>query len=91
MSEEFEFYPRGVIVAWHSNRGFGFIRVLRDPTDPTTASKEMPTYFFHFSDSELVKETIHTGMIVDFDIAPRGIGYKATNLIPVQEIIDFSQ
>jgi hypothetical protein len=91
-----EFYPRGVIVAFHPDRGFGFLRLLRDPTDRGSATKDMPSYFFHFKSCGLPKEALHPGLIVDFELASRnGSGNElnpprdntqAINFIPIEEV-----
>ena len=104
MSEELDFYPRGVVVAFHSDRGFGFLRVLRDPTDRNSATKEMPSYFFHFKNSGLEKEAIHVGAVFDFELASRNGSrqgqqvslnpprdkVQAINLVPIQEVQEIS-
>jgi hypothetical protein len=94
MSEEY--YLRAVVVAFHPDRGFGFLRLLRDPTDRSSATKDMPSYFFHFKMCGLPKEALHPGLIVDFELASRnGSGnelnpprenLQAINFTPIEEI-----
>jgi hypothetical protein len=89
MSEEF--YLRAVIVAWYPERGFGLLRILKDPTDRNSATREMPSYMWHLKNSGLKKDHIYLGLVVDFELEEVRGRIQAVRLVPIEEILISSE